>query len=144
RGHGAKAIRALGNGFAKHLDRPAEDLDRTTVVRVLDSLGRPHNDKGRGTGSPRRGTGIAGRTAAYGRACFAWAMKRGTVRNNPFAELPWPTAITKRDRVLSDEEAAAIWRAAGGGPPPYGTHLRLFYPTGPGREAEAGVARAEG
>src|SRR5262249_12635385 len=72
----------------------------------------------------RRGIGITGRTAAYGRACFACAMKRGTVRSNPFAELPWPTAITKRDRVLSDEEAAAIWRAAGEADPPYGPVVR--------------------
>src|SRR5262249_60600236 len=115
RGQAAGAGRAPPPGFANHRARPAEDLDRITVVQALDSLGRRHKEKGAGTRSPRRGTGIAGRTAAYGRACFAWAMKRGTVQNNPFAELPFPTAVTKRDRVLSDEEAAAIWRAGGGG-----------------------------
>ena len=88
-------------------------------------LSRRHKDKGGRTKSTRRGTAIAGRTAAYGRACFAWAMKRGTVRNNPFAELPMPTAITKRDRVLTDEEAAAIWRAAGEAPLPFGAIVRL-------------------
>jgi hypothetical protein len=61
-----------------------------------------------------------GRTAAYGRACFAWAAKRGTVHSNPFAQLPIPTGTTKRDRVLSDEEAAAIWRTAAEAPFPYG------------------------
>jgi hypothetical protein len=45
-------------------------------------------------------------------------MKRGTVPTNPFAELPMPNSITKRERVLSDEEAGAIWRAAGEAPSP--------------------------
>jgi hypothetical protein len=35
----------------------------------------------------------------------------GTVRSNPFAELPLPTTIDKRDRVLNDQEAT-IWGAA--------------------------------
>jgi len=142
-GYAAEAIRALRHGFAKHLDRPAEDLDRTTVVRVLDSLGRPHNDRGKGAGSPRRGAGIAGRTAAYGRACFAWAIKRGTVRNNPFAELPFAMVVTKRDRVLGDKEAAAIWRAAGEAADPFGTIVRLLMLTGQRRDEVAGMRWAE-
>jgi integrase len=141
--YAAEAIRALRHGFAKHLDRPAEDLDRTTVVHALDSLGRRHKDKGRGTGSTRRGTASAGRTAAYGRACFAWAMKRGMVRNNPFAELPFSTAVTKRDRVLSDEEAAAIWLAAGEAARPYGTIVRLLMLTAQRRDEVAGMTWAE-
>jgi integrase len=141
--YAAEAVRALRHGFVKHLDRPAEDLDQATVVHALDSLGRRHKDKGRGTGPTRRGTASAGRTAAYGRACFAWAMKRGTVRNNPFAELPFSTAVTKRDRVLSDEEAAAIWRAAGEAARPYGTIVRLLMLTGQRRDEVAGMTWAE-
>jgi integrase len=141
--YAAEAVRALRHGFAKHLDRPAEDLDRATVVHALDSLGRPHKDKRAGTKSPRRGTAAAGRTAAYGRACFAWAMKRGTVRHNPFAQLPLPTTITKRDRVLSDEEAAAIWRAASDAARPYGAIVRLLMLTGQRRDEVAGMTWAE-
>jgi len=141
--YAAEAVRALRHGFAKHLDRPAEDLDRITVVQALDSLGRRHKEKGAGTRSLRRGTGITGRTAAYGRACFAWAMKRGTVQNNPLAQLPFPTAVTKRDRVLSDEEAAAIWRAAGEAARPYGTIVRLLMLTGQRRDEVAGMTCAE-
>src|SRR5262244_3178190 len=44
--YAAEAVRALRHGFAKHLDRPAEDLDRITVVQALDSLGRRHKEKG--------------------------------------------------------------------------------------------------
>ena len=141
--YAAEAVRALRHGFAKHLDLPADDLDRAAVVHALDSLSRRHKDKGGSRQTALRGTGIAGRTAAYGRACFAWAIKRGTVPSNPFAELPLSTVVNKRDRVLRDEEAAAIWRAAGKAPLPYGAIVRLLMLTGQRREEVAGMTRAE-
>jgi integrase len=141
--YATEAVRALRHGFAKHLDRPAEDLDRAIVVRALDSLSRRPEDRGGSRPTALRGTGIAGRTAAYGRACFAWAMKRGTVRSNPFADLPLSTVVNKRDRVLSDEEAAAVWRAAGKAPLPYGAIVRLLMLTGQRRDEVAGMTWAE-
>jgi integrase len=145
--YAAEAVRALRRGFANHLDRPAEDLDRAAVVHALDSLSRrhkeSHKEKGKGRSSIRHGTAIAGRTAAYGRACFAWAMKRGTVPSNPFAELPMSATINKRDRVLSDEEAGAIWRAACKAPYPFGAIVRLLILTGQRREEVAGMTWAE-
>jgi len=69
--------------------------------------------------------------------------KRGTVPSNPFADLPLPTSITKRDRVLSDEEAAAIWRAAGVATLLYGAIVRLLMLTGQRREEVAGMTWAE-
>jgi integrase len=135
--YAAEAVRALRHGFAKHLDLPA------AVVHALDSLGRRRKEKGKGKSSIRHGTAIAGRTAAYGRACFAWAMKRGTVPSNPFAELPMSATINKRDRVLSDEEAGAIWRAAGEAPLPYGAIVRLLMLTGQRRDEVAGMTLAE-
>ena len=120
-----------------HLERPAEDLDRAAVVHVLDSLSRRPDEGGRSKTVPL-GTAIAGRTAAYGRTCFAWATKRGTVTSNPFAELPMPNSITRRERVLTDEEAAAIWRAAGEAPLPYSAIVRLLMLTGQRREEVAG------
>src|SRR5262245_6980281 len=141
--YAAEAVRALHRGFSKHLDRPAEDLDRAAVVHALDSLSRPRKEQGKGKSSIRHGTAIAGRTAAYGRACFAWAMKRGTVPSNPFAELPMPSSITKRERVLSGEEAGAVWRAAGEAPLPYGAIVRLLMLTGQRREEVAGVTWTE-
>ena len=116
--YAAEAVRALHHGFSNHLDRPAEDLDRAAVVHALDALSRRLKEKGKGKSSIRQGTAIAGRTAAYGRACFAWAMKRGSAPTNPFAELPMSSSNTKRERVLSDQEAGAIWRAAGEAPSP--------------------------
>jgi integrase len=141
--YAAEAVRALRHALAKYLERPTEDLDRAAVVHALDSLSRRLKDKGGRSKTAPLGTAIAGRTAAYGRACFAWATKRGTVPSNPFAELPLPSAVNKRDRVLSDEEAAAIWRAACEAPYPFGTIVRLLMLTGQRREEVAGMTWAE-
>ena len=141
--YAAEAVRALRHVLAKHLERPAEDLDRAAVVHAVDSLSRRLKDKGGRSKTAPLGTAIAGRTAAYGRACFAWAMKRGTVTSNPFAELPMPNSITRRERVLTDEEAAAIWRAAGEAPLPYSAIVRLLMLTGQRREEVAGMTWAE-
>ena len=51
---------------------PAADLDRAAVVRVLDGLAKDGK------------AAMASRTAAYGRACYHWAVKRGSLAANPF------------------------------------------------------------
>ena len=100
--YAAEAVRALHYAFADHLDDAAEDLDRAAVVRALDALTRRRRRKdGDGAEKPK-GAAMTGRTAAYGRAAFAWAVKRGAVRVNPFADLPVAKSIAKRERVLSD------------------------------------------
>jgi integrase len=82
---------------------------------------------------------MIGRTAAYGRAAFAWAVKRGAVHTNPFAALPIAKGIAKRERVLSDAEIGEIWRAAGDAGAPYGTIIRLLILTGQRRGEVAGM-----
>jgi integrase len=57
-------------------------------------------------------------------------MKRGTVAANPFASLPAIGERAKRDRVLSDEEIVAIWRAAAEMALPFGVIVRLLILTG--------------
>jgi integrase len=133
-------VRALHRAFADHLDDAAEDLDRAAVVRALDALARRHKRKdGDGAAKPK-GAAITGRTAAYGRAAFGWAVRRGMVAGNPFAELPIAKSIAKRERVLTDNEIAEIWRAAGEAAAPYGTIVRLLILTGQRRAEVAGMA----
>jgi hypothetical protein len=57
-----------------------------------------------------RGAAMTGRkgAGAYGRAAFAWAVKRGAVSVNPFAALPIVKSVARRERVLSDAELAEI------------------------------------
>lgn len=50
---------------------------------------------------------------AYARAAFHWGEKRGKVPGNPFHGLPISASNETRDRVLSDNELAEMWGAAG-------------------------------
>jgi integrase len=118
-----EAARALRHGFAAQWGKPAESLDRRHVVSALDALQK--------AGHPA----MASRTAAYGRAAFQWAVKRGALLTNPFAALPAIGAAPKRERVLSDAELAAVWKAALVMPPPFGRIVRLLALTGQ-RKAE--------
>ena len=141
--YAAEAVRALHYAFANYLDDPAEDLDRAAVVRALDALTRRRKRKdGEGAGKAR-GASITGRTAAYGRAAFAWAVKRGSVRANPFAALPVVKSAAKRERVLSDAEVAEIWQAAGDASDPFGPIIRLLILTGQRRGEVAGMTWGE-
>lgn len=137
--YAAEAMRALRHAFTNRLDDAAEDLDRAAVVRALDALTRRRKRKDGGEAETSKGAAITGRTAAYGRAAFAWAVKRGAVRVNPFADLPVTKSIAKRERVLSDNELAEIWRAAGDAASPYGAIIRLLILTGQRRGEVAGM-----
>ena len=138
--YAAEAVRALHYALGGTLDDAAEDLDRAAVVRALDALSKR---QARVSAGKVRGAAITGRTVAYGRAAFAWAMKRGMVSSNPFADLPVAKSVAKRDRVLSDEEIAEIWRVARVAGEPYGTIIRLLILTGQRRGEVAGMTWGE-
>jgi integrase len=141
--YAAEAVRALHHAFANDLDDPAENLDRTAVLRALDALMRRRKRiVGEGAGKAR-GSAITGRTAAYGRAAFTWAIKRGLVGANPFAALPIAKGAAKRERVLSDAEVAEIWQAAGEASEPFGPIIRLLILTGQRRGEVAGMTWSE-
>jgi integrase len=138
--YAAEAVRALHSAFADALDDAAEELQRVAVVRALDGLTRR---KGRKKGGADKGAAMTGRTAAYGRAAFAWAVKRGMVAANPFADLPIAKSVAKRERVLTDDEIAEVWRAAGTAAAPYGSIIRLLMLTGQRRGEVAGMIWSE-
>jgi integrase len=127
--YAAEAVRALRNAFRRHLDLPAASLSRSTVVKTLDALSR------KGSAS------MAARTAAYGKAAYGWAIKRGTVSDNPFARVP-VAATERRERVLTDDELAAVWRVTGF-PGPFNGIIRVLILTGQRREEVAGMTWAE-
>jgi len=127
--YAAEAVRALRFAFSRQLTLPAADIDRAVVVRVLDKLA----SDGR--------VAMASRTAAYGRACYQWGVKRGALQGNPFADLPLASAA-KRERVLADAELAAVWKATEG-PGPFNTIVRMLVLTGQRREEVAGMTWAE-
>ena len=123
--YAAEAVRAIKYAFAKHLKAPAADLDRAAVVRVLDNLAKDGK------------TAMASRTGAYGRACYHWALKRGSLAANPFQDLPLEP-VAKRDRVLHDDELRAVWNATAG-PGSFNSIVRTLLLTGQRREEVAGM-----
>jgi integrase len=127
--YATEAERALRLAFATHLSRPASAVTHATVIAVLDKLA--------GEGKAP----IAGRTMAYGRACFGWAVKRRRLMANPFAGLPViQGANPSRDRVLSDDEIGAVWRAAGAMGYPFGPLAQVLLLTAQRRDEVAGDA----
>ena len=84
---------------------------------------------------------MAARMAAYGRACTSWAIKRGSLAENPFAALPLD-AVEKRDRVLNDDELRAIWLATAGNGS-FNAIVRALLPTGQRRKEVAGMTWGE-
>ncbi len=124
--YAGEARRALRVAFADALRRPAEALKRSSVVLTLDEMP----------------PAMARSTAAYGRACFGWAMKRGTIAVNPFEDVPLPSSAA-RDRVLTDDELATIWQAAEADQSRFGALVRVLILTGQRREECGGMAWSE-
>jgi integrase len=84
---------------------------------------------------------MAARTGAYGKAAYGWAVKRGTLTANPFINLPG-SPTTRRDRVLSDDELVALWRATGE-PGAFNGILRMLILTGQRLTEVGGMTWAE-
>jgi integrase len=130
--YASAAQRALRVAFRAHLPKPASALTHQTVQDVLDTIATD----GRAP--------MAGRTMAYGRACYGWAVKRRRLVVNPFAGLPAVEGGNpERDRVLTDAEIGAIWRAAGSIGAPFGAITRLLLLTAQRREEVAGMRWSE-
>jgi integrase len=124
-----EAPRAIRRAFKKYLAQPAATLNRKAAVRELDRLIE--------AGSPV----MAARAGAYLSSAYAWAVERGTLDVNPFAKLPKAPTV-KRDRVLTDEEVRAMWKATEA-PSVYNAIVRMLLLTGQRREEVADMAWSE-
>jgi integrase len=83
----------------------------------------------------KRGEVTANRTMASLSAFATWCMQEGLIENNPVLKTA-KYAETARERVLSDAELRAIWRATGSGSS-YDAIIRLLMLTG-ARASEIG------
>jgi integrase len=115
-GYVAEATRALRFAFAKQLKEPACALEPKVVRRTINAI----------ADAEKKAT--ARLTMAYGRACYAWAAGRDLVPANPFGGIK-TEAVPARDRVLSDSELRAVWKAAER-PGAYNSIVRLLILTG--------------
>lgn len=126
-----EAPQALLSSFAKWKDRPAHRITRAEAVAALDAVRKD------------RGPGAARSAFAYGRALFGWAIRRQMIEANPFIGIQAPAAVADRERVLADDELAAVWRAADGLGWPMGAFVRMVILTLQRREEVAAMRWAE-
>lgn len=127
----AEAPKRLRHALGKLVNMPAAKLDRPAVVQALAAAKR------------ESGPVAANRIRAYARACFGWAVKRGSIASNPFADVPVPAAETPRDRVLRDAELALAWNATSALSASFAALVKLLILTGQRRGEVAGMRWSE-
>jgi len=108
--------------------RQITEIGRRDVLDVIDAI-------------VDRGAVItARRVQAHLHRLFRWAVGRGIIETNPLADLPKPGSETPRDRVLSDDDLAALWNAVDQLSWQFRDAVRLLILTGARRE-EVGQLR---
>ncbi len=103
-------------------------ITRRDVIDLIDAV------------ADRGAVVYARRVHAHLHRMFRWCVGRGVLEINPMADLPKPGAAIKRDRVLSDTELAAVWKAAADTGWPFGPAIQLLILTGARRD-EIGALR---
>jgi integrase len=104
--------------LARWKGRAAAAIKRQDVLDLLDEL-------------VERGPVMANRTLAALKTAFSWKMKRDeTLVRSPCEGVDDPAPEKTRDRVLSDAELAALWRAADAGGYPFGPMVQLLILSG--------------
>jgi integrase len=111
--------------------RSVTDLGRRDVLDVIDGV----IDRG----SPV----TARRLHSHLHRFFRWCVGRGIIDANPMADLPKPGNETKRERVLSDVELKAVWKATEGFGWPFSPAIKLLILTGARRSEIGGLRWSE-
>lgn len=94
--------------------RDLATIGRSEVLRVLDDIVKE--------GKPS----AANHALAAIRKFFNWCVERGLVDQSPCMAIRRPSKVVSRDRVLSDEELAAVWSAADATGFPFGRIVQLL------------------
>ena len=95
-------------------------VSKRDVIELLDGI------------IDRGAPGKARSVHAHLHRMFKWAVGREIITVSPMDGLECPVTANRRDRVLSDDELAKVWRAADVGP--FGDILKLLILTGARRE----------
>lgn len=114
----AYAIPVLGG-------RPLSEIRRAEIARLVDEIA---GDK----------PATARLVLATVRKLFSWAIERGRIEANPASRIA-VAKVARRDRVLSDDELARVWRAAEARGWPFGSLVQMLALTGCRRDELAGL-----
>jgi integrase len=109
--------------------RPIDTITRRDVAARIEDI------------QQKSGNAAAKKARASLGAFFAWAMRRGDAQANPCIGAGEEIEIGRRDRVLTDGELAAVWRACGDDD--YGRIVKLLILTGCRRAEIGGMAWSE-
>ncbi len=109
--------------------RPIEAIDRRAIATRLAEIAKAS------------GPAASNRVRTSLSAFFSWAAREGYVDANPAAYTNKAIENGSRERVLADDELAAIWRAAGDGQ--YGAIVKLLMLTGARRDEIASLCWSE-
>lgn len=113
------------------LTRPAAGIVKRDIVTGIDAI------VARGT--PQAAVNILRRL----KMLFNWAVERDILPANPCNGIRPPVRTVERDRVLTDQEIAAVWAASHELPAPYGQMYRMFLLTGQRRSEVATMRWSE-
>jgi integrase len=119
--------RLLLRELAPWSDWPIGDIAKRDVIALLDV-------------TADRAPVMANRLLAHIRKLFSWAVERSILDASPVAGVKAPARETSRDRVLTDAELVAVWRACDGLGWPFGPLVRLLIATGARRDEVARMA----
>lgn len=127
-----RLARTVVNGhlIPKLLDTPMPHIGRAQLQPIIDAI-------------PVRSKGMRRAVFAYASVLFGWAAKRGDIAANPVTGMAKPEPPKSRDRVLTDDELAAIWRGSEKVGKPFGPFFRLLIMTGQRRSEVAEMNWAE-
>ena len=111
-------------------DKPLPQITRSDVVAVFDRM-------------PEHQSANRRNVFAVLRRMFRWAVSRGDIDRSPMEGMETPPAVKARDRWLSDQELAQIWKNAPDTHPSLGPIVRLLVVTGQRREEVASLTWEE-
>ncbi len=136
KGRAASYIDDCQRTFRLHIQprwagRTLSSIKRSEVIALVDDI------------ADTRGKVIGNRALALVRGLFNFAIRRALVDVNPATLVDRPGEEVQRDRVLSVEEIAAFWAAAGALSHPWQAYLRLLLLTGQRRDEVAGMRWAD-
>jgi len=106
--------------------RPVDEIKRAEIASQLHNIVQNH------------GRPSASRARSVLSALFSWAMREGLCEANPVIGTNDPGQGPARDRILTDDELVAVWRACQ--EDDFGRIVRLLILTGC-RESEIGSAK---
>jgi integrase len=130
--HAHETARLLRARFvAAWAQRDIKDISKGDVIKLLDNV--------TGAGTPS----AAIHALATIRKFFNWCVERGIVEANPCANLSRPALVGSRDRVLDNDEVAAVWAAVNTLDAPFSHIVRLLLLTAQRRGEVAGMHWSE-